>query len=213
MRRWFSLCVLSLFAAGALHATSHCYKQRSNCFVQEDGKNDVKMYIKRDKFTKVAQKHGLSKERIERMIKKGEGYEDRRRDDREDLRDSHGYYGGVYWPHPIYAYPPYYWDDHPYHDHPHHGDRPEHPDRPGHGKPPKNPVTIQPTENPFFDRPHGGGPSTQPVQRPSTKPVQRPTQRPAVRPTRPTRPAARPRPRPRPTPRPRPRPRSIRRGR
>ncbi|WP_201353680.1 hypothetical protein [Hydrogenimonas urashimensis] len=196
--------LLLLLTGNALHATSHCYKQRSNCFVVEDGKERVQMYSKRDKFVEVAKKHDLSKARIERMIKIGEGHEEEER--HEDLRDERGYYGGVYWPHPIYAYPPYYWDDHPHHEHPHHPEEkpPHHPgEKPPH-RPGKNPVTIQPTENPFFNRPRPERPSTQPIQRPSTKPVARP-QKPAVRP--------RPVQRPRPAPRPRPRPRPVRRAR
>jgi hypothetical protein len=73
-------------------------------------------------------------------------------------------------------------------------------EKPPSEKPSHGPITIQPTENPVFDRPRPGGPSTQPVQRPTTRPV-----------TRPQRPAARPRPTPRPRPRPRPRP--VRRAR
>ncbi len=189
------IVLLPLFLAGALHATSHCYKQRTNCFVQEDGKADIKMYAKRDRFTKVAQKNGLSEKEINAMIKKGEGRLEENRE-REDLRDERGYYGGVYWSHPIYAYPPYYWDDDDHHhDHPHHPVEKPPSEKPSHG-----PITIQPTENPVFDRPRPGGPSTQPVQRPTTRPV-----------TRPQRPAARPRPTPRPRPRPRPRP--VRRAR
>ena len=200
-----SVFLMPLFLTGTLYATSHCYKQRSNCFVQEDGKADIKMYVKRDKFTKATKQNGLSEKEINAMIKKGEGRSDERRD-REDLRDERGYYGGIYWPHPIYAYPPYYWDDHPHHGHPHHpGEKPPHGKPPGE-KPTHGPITIQPTENPVFDRPRPGGPSTQPVQRPVTKPVQRPATRPV---TRPQRPAAR----PRPTPRPRPRPRPVRRAR
>ncbi|WP_457597130.1 hypothetical protein [Hydrogenimonas sp.] len=186
--RWLLMLIL---AVGA-QATSHCYKQRSNCFVVKDGKDDVKMYIKRDRFVEVAKKHGISKERIKRMIKKGEGRSEESNENRRDLRDERGYYGGVYWPHPIYAHPPYHYP--PYHDHP---DRPGHGHPPHEGKPPQKPthgpITIQPTENPAFNRP--GRPSTQPVQRPTTKPVQRPQTRPV---TRPQRPAARPRPRPRP---------------
>ena len=186
------IVLLPLFLAGALHATSHCYKQRTNCFVQEDGKADIKMYAKRDRFTKVAQKNGLSEKEINAMIKKGEGRLEENRE-REDLRDERGYYGGVYWSHPIYAYPPYYWDDDD-----HHHDHPHNPvEKPPSEKPPHGPITIQPTENPVFDRPRPDGPSTQPVQRPETRPIQRPTTRPV---TRPQRPAARPRPKPRPRP-------------
>ncbi len=200
MRRFPIWLFVPMMMTGLLHATSHCYKQRSNCFVDDDGKSDVKMYSKRDRFTKVAKKHGLSEKEINAMIKRGEGRSDEN-PRQEDIRDERGYYGGVYWPHPIYAYPPYYWDDDDHHHHPNKppsetpGNRP--PEKPTHG-----PITIQPTENPAFNRPgRPGGPSTQPVQRPSTKPVQRPTTRPV---TKPQRPAARPRPRPNPRPRPRP---------
>jgi len=196
--RWLNWALLPLLAAGGLHATSHCYKQRSNCFVEEDGKSNIKMYVKRDKFTKVAKRYGLSEKEINAMIKKGEGRTEETRE-REDLRDERGYYGGVYWPHPIYAYPPYYWDDDD-----HHHDRPDHPVEKPPQQPTHGPITIQPTENPVLDRPNRpGGPTTQPVQRP-----QRPTTRPV---TRPQRPAVRPRPRP--APRPKPRPRPVRRAR
>jgi len=179
MKRLRWLALLPLLLAGALQATSHCYKQRSNCFVEKNGRDDVKMYIKRDRFAEIAKKHGLSEARIEEIIKKGEGREEY--GGREDLRDERGYYGGVYWPHPIYAYPPHY--GHPHH--PHHPHRPDH--RPPTEKPPKKPVTIQPTENPVFNRPRPGGPSIQPVRKPAARPVTRPAARPARPVSRPVR--------------------------
>ncbi len=186
------MILLSLMGVPTLYATSYCYKQRSNCFVVDDKKSDIRMFSKRDVFIAAAKKHGISKKEIEAMIKRGEGRSESE-ERREDLRDSRGYYGGVYWPHPIYAYPPYYWDDDDHH--PHHPDRPHKPEKPVHG-----PVAIQPTENPYFDRPHGPHkPSTKP-QRPSTRPVQS-----GLRPIT--------RPRPRPVQRPRPRPRPMRRAR
>ena len=183
------MILLSLMGVPTLYATSYCYKQRSNCFVVDDTKSDIRMFSKRDGFVKAAKKHGISKKEIEAMIKRGEGRSESD-ERREDLRDSHGYYGGVYRAHPIYAYPPYYWDDDDHHTH--HPDRPHKPEKPVHG-----PVVIQPTENPYFnrpDRPH----------EPSTKPITKP-RHPSTRPTPPRmRPALRPRPRPVQRPRPRP---------
>ena len=172
--------LFALAVAGtASWATSHCYLQRTYCFDVDDGKAKVKMYTKRHTFSAAGEKHHIAKSRIEAIIKAAEGVE--RRDEREDLRDARGYYGGVYWPYPIYAYPPH-------HHHPHH-DKPDRPERPNRPIRPDGPVTIQPTENPILNRPDS---PQRPIQRP-----ERPIQRPIQRPSRPIqRPVNRPRPRP-----------------
>ncbi len=61
------------------------------------------------------------------------------------------------------------------HDHP---DKPDKPNKPPVGKPDR--PTIQPTENPFFNRPRP--PSN--IGRPATRPAPRPTPRPRPMPRR-----------------------------
>ncbi|GEM_PF-2913792 len=143
--------------AGSLWATSHCYLQRNHCFDVSDGKERVQMYTKRHTFADAGRRFGISKNEIESLIRAAEG--DEAANERQDLRDSGGYYGGVYWPVPVYAYP--------YHHHRPHHNRPDKPHKPLR---PDGPVTIQPTQNPAFNRPR---PIQRPVQRPA-RPIQRP---------------------------------------
>jgi len=112
-RKWI---ITLLLITNGLYATSHCYKQRSNCFEVEDGSEQIQMYIKRDRFIEVAKAHGLPKEKIEKMIKKGEGRKDE--EPKDNRKNSNDYDSGTYRPYPVYVYPPYYWHDHPPHHHP-----------------------------------------------------------------------------------------------
>ena len=185
--RFFGMaCLAALFGATNLSATSHCYLQRSHCFAVDDGKAKIVMYVKRGKFIAAAKKHGIPKREINDIIKRAEGKSDTP-PPRNDLRDSRGYYGGVYWNQPIYPYP-YHHHGHHDHDHDHDGHKPDRPNRPD-----------RPIQRP--DRP---------IQRPD-RPIQRPN-RPIQRPNRPIqRPVNRPIQRPRPRPRPRPIRRPMRR--
>ncbi len=150
-KKWAALFLLT---AGTLYATSHCYKQRTNCFVVDDGKEIIQIFEKRNTFIETARKHGLSKARIERMIKKGEEREAKPRSDREKsdrYDDWHGF---------GYAYPSGYWYHH--HDHDHHPDRPTtQPIHPPAAQPVTPPANVKPVGRPM------------PQPRPTPRPVRR----------------------------------------